>query len=420
MTKNKIWKLVLSVVLAVALWSYVVSTVSPGSSKTYYNVKVDTQNLTGLNDSFIITEFDDDVNVRLEGNRIDLNSLDGGSIVIEADLSGIQKEGTHHIDYTVRFTGNYASNAFVVKSSSPERLRVKVERKISKTLDVEVVTVGALDPGYEYEPDEIVANPKQIVVTGPESMLEDMKYAVVTVNLDDVSDTIDQEFEYILCDENMNRVETNVELVHPETDDLVRVIIPVYCQGKLPLGVNLIPGGGIREENCKVTISPIDTLDVYGTPSAMNSYKKLVLGDIELGKIDFDSNFVEQTFTLDMSKFEGIHLFEGDALPETFTVKVELINLDTKELQIPAEKVKFTGDQDKDCVVQKDYITVKFRGDAEQIKKLTAADVTLVLDLSDKNVGPQSIAAKVVLDGEFSKVAAWGKYQVDVDLSRKQ
>ena len=111
MTKNKIWKLVLSIVLAVALWSYVVSTVSPGSSKTFYNVKVDAQNLTGLSEKFIITDFSADVDVHLEGNRIDLSSLDKSSIVVEADLSGIQKADTHSIDYTIRFTGNYAGSA---------------------------------------------------------------------------------------------------------------------------------------------------------------------------------------------------------------------------------------------------------------------------------------------------------------------
>lgn len=419
MTKNKIWKLVLSIVLAVALWSYVVSTVSPGSSKTFYNVKVDAQNLTGLSEKFIITEYSTDVDVHLEGNRIDLGSLDKSSIVVEADLSGIQKADSYPIDYTIRVTGNYAGNAFVVKSSNPERLTVKVENKISKPLDVKVVTTGELKD-YEYDEKEIVTNPKQITVTGPESMLQDMQYAVVTVNLDEVTDSLDQEFDYVLCDENLERVETDENLVHPETDERVRVIMPIYGQGEIPLGVNLIPGGGLQEENCKVTISPIDTLNVYGTPAALKTYKELILGDIDLSKIDFDDQSVEQTFTLDMTEFEGIHLYEGQVLPEKFTVKVELVNVATKELEIPASNVKATGSQELEFLVQKDYITVKFRGDAEQIKKLTAEDVTLLLDLTDKNVGPQSIAAKVVLGSNFSKVAAWGKYQVDVDLSRKR
>ena len=93
MTKNKIWKLVLSAAVAIALWSYVVSTVSPGSSKTFYNVTVEAHNLTGLRDNLIITDFDSEIDIKLEGTRIDLNSLDKGSIVVEADLSGIQKTG---------------------------------------------------------------------------------------------------------------------------------------------------------------------------------------------------------------------------------------------------------------------------------------------------------------------------------------
>lgn len=420
MTKSKIWKLVISAVLAIALWVYVVSVVSPGSEKTYYDVPVNLNNLTGLNDNFIITEYDDSVDVRLEGNRTDLNELDADSIVIEADLSGIPTSGVHKIDYTVRPTGNFASNAFVYKSSSPERLTVKVERKISKTLPVDVAVTGELPEGFDYDPDAITVSPSQIVVTGPESMLSSMEYAVVTVNLDDVKNTIDQEFEYLLCDKDKEIVETNKDLVHPETDDLVRVILPVYSQAEIPLGVNWIPGGGIQAEDCKVTFSPIDKLSVYGTPEAISNLKTLVLGDIELGKIDFDETTYQQTFQLDLSKYPDIYLFEGDTPPAQITVTVELQNVDTKEIVIPASQIKVTGNPDMDCNIQRESLTLKFRGDATQIRQLTGADVTVILDLTDKNVGQQSITAKVTLKEGYTGVAVWGKYQVEVDLSKKR
>lgn len=420
MGKNKIWKLVISVVIAFSLWVYVVSVVSPGSAKTYYDVPVNLNNLTGLSDSFIITEYEDSVDVRLEGNRTDLNELDADSIVIEADLSGIPTPGTHQIDYTVRPTGNFASNAFVYKSSSPERLTVKVERKISKTLPVDITVTGELPEGFDYDPDEITVSPKEIVVTGPESMISNMEYAVVTVNLDDVKTTIDQEYEYLLCDADKQVVETNKELVHPETDDLVRVIVPVYSQAEIPLGVNWIAGGGLQAENCKVTFSPIDKLSVYGTPEAINNLKTLVLGDIELGKIDFDDTTYQQTFPLDMTKYPDIYLFEGYTPPEQITVTVELVNVETKEIVIPADQIQIIGGQDMDCNIQRDSLTLKFRGDATQIRQLTGTDVTVTLDLTDKNVGQQSITAKVTLKEGYANVAVWGKYLVEVDLSKKR
>lgn len=418
MTKNKVWKIVISAVIAIGLWAYVVSTVSPGSEKLY-TVAVNAHNLTGLSDEFIITEFEERVNVRLEGNRSDLNALDADSIVIEADLSGIQTAETHKINYMVRPTGNYASNAFVVKNSNPERLTVKVEKKITKTVPVVVVPNGELPEGFSYEKDEIAVSPNQIEVSGPESMVSGIENAVINVDLKDVKDTIDMEYAYDWCDGEMKPVAADPNLVRPENAEAVRVIMPVYCQGQLPLGVNLISGNGLTAESCKVTISPINVLNVYGTPSAMSSTKMLSLGDIELSKIDFEETSVEQTFTLDMTKFEGIHLYEGEDLPDTFTVKVELVNIRTKELKIPASNCKVTVDTDKQFVIQKDVLTVKVRGDAEQIKKLTAEDVTVTLDLTGKSVGPQSVTAKVTLKEEFSKVAVWGKYQVDVDLAKK-
>lgn len=417
MTKNKIWKMVISVGIALILWSYVVTVVSPGSTKEYKKVLVDPNNLTGLSDDLIITEYESTVDVKLEGNRIDLNQLDSSSIVIEADLSGIQTADTHHIDYTVRTKGNFASNAFVVKESSPERLTVKVERKKTAKIAVEVVTINEPPDGFDYE--EIIQETDFLMVSGPESAINRIKYAVITIDLKNAEDTINQSFAYTWCDSEKNPLEDiNLDLIQADKDE-VEVTIPITLGMELPLGVNLIEGGGIWKEYCKVTFSPIDKLNVYGTPDVIREIESLILGDIKLSDVPINATYWEQTFELDATKFENIKVPQGGNLPETITVRVDFDNLGTRRMQIPASQMTVSGDQEMDVTILSESVEIELRGDKTQLDQLKLSDISVVLDVSGKNTGISQIVAKISVNESFTKVAVPIKYQVKVDLAPK-
>ena len=419
MTKNKIWKLILSVVIALGLWVFVVTTVSPGSTKEYKNVPVDQNNLTGLREDLIITEFKSTVNIKLEGNRSDLNQLDSGSIVIEADLSGIQTADTHKIDYTVRTKGNFASNAFVVKESAPERLTVKVERKKTKQIPVVVQTINETPEGFDYEENEIVVENSHIMISGPESSINRIFYAKIEVDLQEADATIEQNFAYTLCDSERNPVkDINLELIQADVEE-VKVTIPINFQTELPLGVNLIEGGGIWEENCKVSFSPIDQLNVWGTPEAFETLENWNLGDIKLADIPMDASYWEQTFRLDVNQYENIKMVKGSELPEMITVRIDFENLETRTMEIPASQFTIEGNEGMDAKIITDALSIELRGDRTQLEQLKPTDVFVIVNVSGKNEGVGSVVAKVVLKEDITKVVVMGKYQVSVDLAKK-
>ena len=80
--KSKFWKILLSFVIAFGLWIYVITVVSPGSEKTYYDIPVILQNEATLQrEGLMITAIDDDdVTLQLSGNRTDLNELNESNI----------------------------------------------------------------------------------------------------------------------------------------------------------------------------------------------------------------------------------------------------------------------------------------------------------------------------------------------------
>ena len=87
--KNKLISVVLSIFIATALWLYVITTVSPGSKETYYNIPVVLANESVLTERGLMITYQSSTTATLvlSGNRSDLYLLCRcGSIGRAADL----------------------------------------------------------------------------------------------------------------------------------------------------------------------------------------------------------------------------------------------------------------------------------------------------------------------------------------------
>ena len=135
--KNKFASVALSILIAMALWLYVITTVSPGSQETYYNIPVVLSNESVLNERGLMITYQSSstATLVLSGNRSDLSKVDQSNITLKADLSAIYEPGNQiPISYTTSFPGNVASNAFVIESKTPGRIYLNVERRVSKAI----------------------------------------------------------------------------------------------------------------------------------------------------------------------------------------------------------------------------------------------------------------------------------------------
>ena len=142
--KSKLVHVVLSVVIAFALWVYVISVVSPESEETFYDVPVTYQNDVLEERGLMIVSENPTVTLRLKGNRSDLNELNANNITILVDLAAIQAPGTQMLGYRTNFPGNIPSNAIDILSQSPNILQLKVENKVKKTVDISLEYVGSV------------------------------------------------------------------------------------------------------------------------------------------------------------------------------------------------------------------------------------------------------------------------------------
>jgi len=403
--KNKIITALLSVVIAFALWLYVITVVSPNSDKTYSNIPVTLQSEVILQERglMITTAELPEVTLQLEGNRADLDKLNSANITIAVDVSRIGTPGKHSLSYTPGFPGDIANNAITVLSRSPDSIIIEVENRISKNVPVDIQYTGSLSEDYMADKDNKVLDHEIINITGPESVIDQIAMARIEVNMDDRVESINEQFEYTLCNEKGEPVDAELVVTDAEAITLNLRIVRVK---QLALTVNVIDGGGATKDTSSITIEP-QVIRISGSDNLLEGLENLELGTINLGEMQEDGIF---TFPIKLP--EGITNETGVL---EATVDVKFPELDTKTLTVTEFKaINVPAGLTADMITQ--MLEIQVRGPKASIKKIEAENVTVEVDFANEQVGTVSVKPKIIIDAEG--VGTVGNYKVTATLRK--
>ena len=196
----------------------------------------------------------------------------------------------------------------------------------------------------------------------------------------------------------------------------VHVNYPVVVFKKVPLAVNIIPGGGATAEDVVVTFGAKEltdmTIDVSGDEDDMKGLERLVVGEIDLSQVITTREF---TFPITLSG----ELTNESGISEV-TVKATIGGLTAKEFDV--EYIQLINEPDgytAEAVTQSR--TVMVRGPEAAVNAIFKSQLRIVVDLATgipaAAVGRYDIPAKVYLDGS-SDVGVVGSYNIAVSLSR--
>lgn len=158
--------IILSIVVAIFMWTYVTSSTNPSTNRTFRNIPIIIQNQDKLEDrGYTIVSKDDisSANVKLTGSRDNILSLKPDDIQASINVSDA-KEGIKSVDVKIDTpTGIY------VDSIDPAKVNLNIQRIIEKTMPVNVVISDNLKDGRIVEVNE--QEPKEIKIKGPESVI---------------------------------------------------------------------------------------------------------------------------------------------------------------------------------------------------------------------------------------------------------
>lgn len=403
--KNKILTFLLSLVLAFALWLYVITVVSPGSENTYYDIPVVLQNDTALTERglMVTTETTPTVTLKLSGNRSDLNKLNKSNITLIADLSKIYETGEQALSYTIVYPGDVADGAFTVESQIPRQIKLTVERRVSKEIPVEVNFTGQVAKDFMADTQNYTLDYEAVTVTGPSPVIEKIARARFSVDLTDRSEDINEAYRFELCDEQGEPVDARQVVASVGTLNLT---VKIQRVKDIPLKLEVVDGGGATQETSVITIDPA-SIKVCGSDVALQAIDEIVLGTVNLGDVVKDS-----TRTYQIKLPEGITNLTN--LTEV-QVRIEFPSLKRTTFKVTnIMPVNLPAGMTLEMVTKELQVTV--RGPSATIDKMKASDITVTVDLSGASLGVSTVKAAVTTGTGFADVGALGSYTVSVNL----
>ena len=415
--------ILLSAGIAVLLWLYVVTVVSPNSDKYFYNVPVKLQGeyLLGQRELMITSGELPTVTLHLEGNRTDLNKINSGLIDIYVDVSEIngtdlyevQPDGTRVYkpkEYTLPLTDpsfrtNVANSSITVASKDPATVKITVEEQETKPVPVDIQWIGKQHPDYTVDKDNKILNHTEVNITGPKSVIDQIKMARIDVDIDGRTESISGRYQYTLCNEKGEPVDAALVIADVES---INLDLKILRTKKVDLEVVWIPGGGLKAEDCKIKIEPA-TIEISGSDALLEKHPTWILAEINLAEV-----LESTTLTLPIEMEEGISNVTGVTEAK---VTITLPELETRELTVTNIQT-VNKPENLNMEIKTAQLRVKLRGNKKKLDSVKAEDITVTVDLADQGTGKVTKNAVVTVD--VDGVGALDVYEVTVELTEPQ
>lgn len=408
--KKKFLYGVLSAVIAVGLWLYVVTVVNPEYEDTFYNIPVVLENEDVLisNGLMLIGEEKPTVTLRIRGNRTDVVKLNSSNITLIADLSKISNAGEQALSYRIVCPGDVPNNSYDVVSQNPQLITLSVSEWKSKELDIQVDYTGKVPEQYIVFKENGVMDNSKITITGPSALVDQITTARINVDLEGQMETISQSFPVSLYDEKGDMVES--EMIRTSLDE-VRYTLKIQQWKDIELRLDLVEDSFLNKSNCQITIDPV-TIRVSGSEKVLAQLDYLVLGQVRLGDLTEDFS---ATYDLEMP--EGVtNLSELSKV----SVFIKIPKLEMRKFTVTQiNAVNIPDGMKVELITKEKQVTV--RGTQEVLDTVTGDDFTIIVDFSDAEPGDASHKATVQLSAALSgQLGIVGSYEVNATVNAEE
>lgn len=416
--KGRLLTGLLSLLIALGLWVYVVTAVSPESENTYYNIPVILQNEGELEKHglMITTEQLPTVSLRLSGARADLQKLNSANISVYVDLSKYT-EGA--MEYDIVFPGDVPDNAITVLKRSPDKIRLNVEEKSSKSVILQPVYEGTLANDVILDKENAEYNFHRFRVEGPKRIVDQIAAVQVKVNLEGRQESVtDTQLPYTLVNTKGEEVDASMVSVYgvsenemQENEKLEGTIVLHYLRivkvKQLTIELTILPGGGATKENSEITIQP-ETITVSGPEDVIAQLGSIKnVGEIDLGACPTDTQL---KFPIVLP--EGVVCESGET---EVVVDLRFPNLMTKALNITTIQAVNVPEGLEAEVIAK-VIDIRFRGPKDLIETILPEHVEVTVDFTGAKAGSETRQVQIRLNDAYAQVGAVGTYTVSTTV----
>jgi YbbR domain-containing protein len=405
---SKVLYAVLSVIIAVALWFYVVSLEDNTVTRQVTNIPVQFVGTDVLESrGLMIVGETPTVSLTVTTAYSTFPKLKD-SVSVTVDVSSIAAPQEYSMGYNVTWPSNLA-NSIQEDSRTPTNVTFTVARYAEQEKEVRGVFNGTVAEGYlQGDADDFLFSPATIVVSGAEDLVNQVAYAQVVIDGDDLTESVSGEYSYTLMSNSGEVLEgLDVEC----SVDTIYATFPIWATAEVPLSVNFIYGGGATEDNVTYEISE-STIMISGNRDDMAGIEEIELEPIDLTEVQSGDEITRKIpLANELNNLSGY----TEVTITVYIKNVDTINVETSNITCDHVPDGWTAE-----LITK-AITVTIRGPKEELDAISGDSIRVVADLTDINqaAGQYTITARVYLDSVGSEAGVLGSdYRVVVTLSQ--
>lgn len=401
---SKIFWAIVSLFISTLFWIYITGTQEQYITVSFNDVQVELSGADLMMESkgFVVTDMETStVDLTFYGKRADIGWLSSSDITAVIDLTRITKSGENLVSYTLEYPNSTTIDSVTVIEQSPQYITISVEKVSTKTVTVRGSFVGTTADGYTA--DELVFEPSTIVLTGPESSLENIDYVWATLGGEDLTKSKSSEVSYVYMDADENVLDySDISADY----DTVTATLNISAIKEVALTVSLVGGSGATEENTIVTIEPA-TIFISGDSAIVEGINKISLATIDLS--DFSSTY-ENTYTIVLDN----NVTNVTGITEA-KVSLEVVGTSVKTLNVSnISCINIPDNVDVEFLTQS--LDVVIRAQTDDIDDITSDNIRVVADLDDYyGTGTATVTVRVYVDG-YTDAGAVGDYKIVINL----
>ncbi len=385
---------IISVVIAIGLWLYVVQVQSPDAEATISDIPVVFTQRAVLEEKglSLIMDKAHTVDIRVRGKRKTIVDINNTNVTVTADVSQIDSTGTHTLYTSVVLP----IGGVEILKKTPATLTVEVDELMTKELAVEPVLTGS--PAQNYVAGPVTVEPQTVTVTGPKTVVEGI--TSLTASLDITGKDADA-----LGTASIQMVGSHQKEINSPYVSLSATEANITCQILKTREVSLYPVFSAEmlagETIYEADTGSVKTVRVAGAADVVDA--------LEYVKTEPITALEDNQASARLILPTGVRALDGDVVSLRFVQKPK----STKQLTVTQISGKGIS-ADSEFTLPPDPVTVTLVGSETALAQITS--LTGWVDMTGLEPGSYSLPLELSYLG-----SAWTDqtYYVDVQISHK-
>lgn len=376
---KKNWKIkLLSLAIAIFLWSYIMSTTNPTVNVRLTNIPIIYENTEYLadNDLMVSPKTKKTVDITVSGQRSRIVNVTPQHVRVTADFQSLD-EGIHTVNL------KYSLPEGVVLEDFEKDMTVTIDKVINKEMQVEVYSIGELEEGMVIQSTSI--NPEKVSVKGSRSLIDQVDKLLVDLDLNSLTNSI-----------SVNR---KIRAVDSKGQDLpgltfgqefVNLNVQVEMQKEVEIEAKII---GQVDNNHRLSDANLNknTALIQGPADIVKGLTK-----IQTHEINISSLTTSQTIPVKLDLLPNVRLANPDF---KYTVDLVLQEKADKRFEIPISKLHIENPDSKEFEIEEKTIDVVLRDFSDELEQIEEGQIELRIDISELSSGEHVIKPVVLING---------------------